>query len=88
MMQPMMIWLAIIIEAAIQNYLDMGILLAIQLMNASISFYETTKAGKAVAVLKSSLKPTATCKRDGKFQNIDATLLVPGDTVLLASGGE
>ena len=81
-----MIWLAIVIEAAITNYLDMGILLGIQFVNASISFYETTKAGDAVAALKSSLKPTATCKRDGKFQVMDATLLVPGDTVLLASG--
>ena len=81
-----MIWLAILIEAAITNYLDMGILFGIQVVNASISFYETTKAGDAVAALKSSLKPTATCKRDGKFQVMDATLLVPGDTVLLASG--
>lgn len=83
---PIMIWLAILVEAAIGNYLDMGILLGIQFVNASISFYETTKAGDAVAALKSSLKPTATCKRDGKFQVMDATLLVPGDTVLLASG--
>lgn len=84
--KPNMIWISIIIEAAIQNFLDMGILLGIQFVNAFISFYETTKAGNAVAALKSSLKPAATCKRDGKFQVIDATLLVPGDTVLLASG--
>eukprot|EP00550_Attheya_septentrionalis_P012810 CAMPEP_0198306192 /NCGR_PEP_ID=MMETSP1449-20131203/58292_1 /TAXON_ID=420275 /ORGANISM="Attheya septentrionalis, Strain CCMP2084" /LENGTH=1024 /DNA_ID=CAMNT_0044008741 /DNA_START=78 /DNA_END=3152 /DNA_ORIENTATION=- len=83
---PIMIWIAIIIEAAISNFLDMGILLAIQLTNASISFYETTKAGNAVAALKSSLKPVATCKRDGNWNTMDATLLVPGDLVLLASG--
>ena len=83
---PIMIWIAIIIEAAIANYLDMGILLAIQCINASISFYETTKAGNAVAALKNSMKPSATCKRDGKWGTIDATLLVPGDLVLLASG--
>ena len=83
---PIMIWIAILIEAAIANYLDMGILLAIQFINASISFYETTKAGDAVAALKNSMKPSATCKRDGKWSTIDATLLVPGDLVLLASG--
>lgn len=81
-----MIWIAVIIEVAIQNFLDMGLLLAIQFINASISIYETTKAGNAIAALKSSLKPTATCKRDGTFQVLDATELVPGDTVLLASG--
>ena len=48
--------------------------------------YETTKAGDAVAALKASLKPTATVKRDGKWQTIDASMLVPGDMVLLASG--
>lgn len=50
------------------------------------SYYETTKAGDAVAALKASLKPLATVKRDGKWQNMDASLLVPGDLVLLGSG--
>ena len=83
---PIMIWVAIVIELAIGNYLDMFILLVIQFSNAFISYYETTKAGDAIAALRSSLKPTATCKRDGRFQVIDAALLVPGDTVLLGSG--
>ena len=39
-----------------------------------------------MAALKASLKPQATVKRDGKWQNMDAGLLVPGDLVLLASG--
>ena len=83
---PIMIWLAIIIEIGIGNYLDMGILLMIQFTNASISFYETNKASNAIAALKSSLKPTATCKRDGEWKVIDARELVPGDTVMLGSG--
>jgi H+-transporting ATPase len=83
---PIMIWLAILIEVAIGNYLDMAILLAIQFLNASISFYEINKAGNAVGALKSSLKPFATCKRDGEWAVIDASILVPGDTILLGSG--
>lgn len=39
--------------------------------------YETTKAGDAVAALKKTLKPNATCKRNGKWETMDATLLVP-----------
>merc|ERR1712054_236383 len=54
--------------------------------NASIGFYETTKAADAVDALKKSLKPKATVKRDGKWQVIDGTTVVPGDMVLLASG--
>eukprot|EP00596_Hydrurales_sp_CCMP1899_P000338 CAMPEP_0119040160 /NCGR_PEP_ID=MMETSP1177-20130426/10002_1 /TAXON_ID=2985 /ORGANISM="Ochromonas sp, Strain CCMP1899" /LENGTH=917 /DNA_ID=CAMNT_0007004925 /DNA_START=408 /DNA_END=3161 /DNA_ORIENTATION=- len=81
-----MIWVAAIIEVAIGNYPDFGILIAIQLINAGLGFYEVVKAGDAVAALKSSLKPLATAKRDGIWKNIDATTVVPHDLVLLASG--
>jgi H+-transporting ATPase len=83
---PIMIWLAIIIEAIIENWPDFGILFCIQMANASLGYYEITKAGDAVAALKASLKPVATVKRDGKWTNMDAALVVPGDLVLLAAG--
>ena len=85
---PIMIWIAIAVEGGIENYPDMGILLGIQFMNASLSFYEITKAGNAVAALKNSLKPTCSVKRAGKWlDNYDSTLLVPGDLVKLCIGG-
>jgi H+-transporting ATPase len=83
---PLMIWLACIVELAIESYLDFGILLTIQFANATIGFYEITKSGNAIAALKNSVKPTAYVKRDGRFQNIDASYLVPGDLVSLANG--
>ena len=42
---PIMIWIAVVVEAGIQNWIDFGILLFIQFANASIGFYEITKAG-------------------------------------------
>jgi H+-transporting ATPase len=86
--QPMalMIWLAAIIEAALGNYPDMAILFFILFANASIAFYEITKSGNAVAALRASLKPLATVKRDGTWKTQDASTLVPGDLVLLATG--
>lgn len=83
---PLMIWVAILIEAIIQSWPDFGILLFIQIANGSIGYYEIVKAGDAVAALKASLKPTATVKRDGKWQTMNAALVVPGDLVLLAVG--
>ena len=83
---PLMIWLAAIIEAILFKWMDMSILLGIQLTNASIAFYETSKAGDAVAALKASLRPEATVNRDGKWKSIDASMIVPGDKVLLATG--
>jgi H+-transporting ATPase len=42
---PIMIWIAALTEAGIENWPDMGILLAIQFTNASLGYYEITKAG-------------------------------------------
>jgi H+-transporting ATPase len=53
---PIMIWMAAIVEAGIENFADMAILLFIQFANATIGFYEITKAGDAVAALKASLQ--------------------------------
>ena len=64
----------------------MGILLGIQFITAAFSFYEASKADDAVDALKASLKPLATVKRDGRWQNIDRAALVPGDLVKLAAG--
>lgn len=95
---PIMIWLAIFVEIGITianqvtegspgtNWIDAIILLAIQFINATLGWYETIKAADAVAALKASLKPKATVKRDGKWQEMDATLVVPGDLVLLCAG--
>ncbi len=81
-----MIWLAAIVEFAIENFVDGGILLGILFLNATIGFYELNKAGDAVAALKRSLQATATVKRDGSFKKIAAAELVPQDCVLLAAG--
>ncbi len=83
---PIMIWIASLVEATLENFTDMSILLLIQFANASIAFYEVVKSGDAVAALKASLKPEATVKRDDKWKVINASGLVPGDLVLLGSG--
>jgi len=85
---PLMIWAAAIITIILGGYVDFAVLTAINLGNAALSFYETTKAGDAIAALKASLRPTATVKRDGKWvSGFDATQLVPGDLIELHAGG-
>ena len=83
---PIMLWSAAILEFKLGNYAGVGILLGFQFINAGLSYYETSKAGNVVAAWKASLKPLAFVKRDGRWQNMDATLLVPGDLVKLAAG--
>ena len=82
-----MIWVAIVVEGILKKWPDMGILFALQFINGGVGFYESIKAGNAVAALKASLKPQAHCKRDGKWVTMDSSGLVPGDLVLLGSGG-
>ena len=88
---PCMIWLAIAVELALSavfgaNWPDFGVLMGLQFINGTLSFYEANKAGNAVAALKASLKPNAVVKRDGKWQNMDAGIVVPGDLVMLGAG--
>mmetsp|Transcript_12052 Transcript_12052/g.21478 ORF Transcript_12052/g.21478 Transcript_12052/m.21478 type:complete len:965 (+) Transcript_12052:165-3059(+) len=83
---PIMIWIAILIEAVLENWPDMYILCGLQAINGGVGFYEMVKAGNAVAALKASLQPKAICHRDGQFKNMNATLLVPGDLVILGAG--
>eukprot|EP00301_Raphidiophrys_heterophryoidea_P025115 c8348_g1_i1.p1 GENE.c8348_g1_i1~~c8348_g1_i1.p1 ORF type:complete len:1041 (+),score=160.95 c8348_g1_i1:167-3124(+) len=83
---PIMIWIAAAIELGIENWPDAAILLGIQFSNATLAFYETNKAGNAVAALKAAMKPEATVKRDGAWIKIDASRCVPGDLCLLGSG--
>jgi len=84
---PIIIWIAAITEFVILDYTDGIILICINLLNASLSFYEANKAGNAVEALKNSLKPTAIVKRDGVWDHqFDATKIVPGDLVELVVG--
>lgn len=83
---PIALWIAIIVEFSLENWPDGGILLFIQFANATIGWYETTKAGDAVAALKKSLKPRANVFRNNNWLDIDAADLVPGDKIKLGSG--
>ena len=70
-----MIWIAIGIEAALGKWMDMSILLAIQMANASIAFYETTKSGDAVAALKVPHPAQRSCSKiytGSKKSNLNA----------------
>jgi len=83
---PIMIWVAVIIEAALKHPDDCGVLLFIQFFNATLGYKEITSAGDAVAALKKTLQARAEVFRDGRWCVVSATEVVPGDMVKLASG--
>jgi len=89
---PLMIWAAVVlelVEALMDDpvyWLDVGVLLVLQLLNVVVGFYEELQAGNAIASLKKSLKPEATVKRNGRAMTVNAAEVVPGDIVLLGAG--
>ena len=89
-----MIWIAILAEAvngivlkASDNWTDVGVLFGLQLVNGLVGWFEERKASDAIAALKKSLAPMAHVKRDGKWSELAAVELVPGDIVSLVLGG-
>ncbi|KAG0501286.1 hypothetical protein HPP92_001358 [Vanilla planifolia] len=68
------------------DYHDFVGILVLLIINSTISFIEENNAGNAAAALMSRLAPKAKALRDGKWNEIDASLLVPGDVIGIKLG--
>ncbi|TRO53593.1 plasma-membrane proton-efflux P-type ATPase [Candidatus Bathyarchaeota archaeon] len=83
---PFMIEAAVIMSAIIQRWPDFGIILTLLMVNAVVGFWQEHKAGNAIELLKQRLAIKARVLRDGKWQEMPAGKLVPGDIVRLRMG--
>ncbi|BDZ68233.1 hypothetical protein GCM10025860_16810 [Methanobacterium ferruginis] len=83
---PWMIEIAIILAAVIQHWEDVYIIGALLLLNAGVGFWQERKAGNAIELLKKKLALKARVLRDGKWLEISARELVPGDVIHLRLG--
>jgi H+-transporting ATPase len=81
-----MLELIIVLSLVLRKYPDVGIVAALLVMNAVISFLEERKAAGAVEALKKELRINARILRDGAWTAIPARNLVPGDVVRLRAG--
>jgi magnesium-transporting ATPase (P-type) len=77
---------AAVLTAALGEWMDTWVILAVVLANAVVGFVQEGKAEGALAGIRSLLSPTARVVRDGKPMELDAADLVPGDIVRLESG--
>ncbi|WP_176082087.1 cation-transporting P-type ATPase [Paraburkholderia tropica] len=75
-----------LVTAVLRHWLDTCVLLAAVLVNVAIGFIQEGKAESALEAIRSMLSPHATAIRHGERVTVDATQLVPGDIVVLASG--
>ncbi len=83
---PWMIEVAAILSAMVKHWEDFTIITILLLVNAVVDFYQESKALNALKVLKDKLARKALVLRDGKWQQIDAKEIVPGDIVKVKIG--
>jgi magnesium-transporting ATPase (P-type) len=79
--------IAAVVTFFLQEYKDTGVIGAVLLLNAIIGFIQEYKAEKQVRALKKMVVAKARVLRDGKEVEINGEEVVPGDIVVLASGG-
>ncbi|KAF6170312.1 hypothetical protein GIB67_043002, partial [Kingdonia uniflora] len=68
------------------DYHDFIGILVLLIINSTISFIEENNAGNAAAALMARLAPKAKVFRDGKWNEEDATVLVPEDIISIKLG--
>ncbi|KAJ3337212.1 plasma membrane H+-ATPase, partial [Gonapodya sp. JEL0774] len=74
------------IAAGLQRWIDLGVITALLLLNASVGFIQEYQAGNVVDSLKSALALKATVVRGGVRKEVEAKNLVPGDVIAVTEG--
>jgi H+-transporting ATPase len=83
---PFMIEAAVILSAIINHWEDFGIIFVLLMLNAFVGFFQERKADDAIELLKQRLALSARALRDGKWVELPAKELVPGDVVRVRLG--
>lgn len=83
---PWMLEATIAIQILLHKSGEALIVAALLVFNAAISFVEEGKANRALELLQTRLTTRARVRRDGRWQSIPASSLVPGDRVHLRMG--
>lgn len=77
---------AAVIKAVMGDWLDVGVIMAVVVINAIIGYIQEGRAEKALAGIRGMLSSEASVLRDGGWDTVPAAELVPGDVVRLMPG--
>ncbi len=75
-----------VVTAALDHWVDTGVIIGVVVINAMIGFIQEGKAEKALDAIRKMLSLHATVLRGGRRTTVAAEQLVPGDVVVLTSG--
>jgi Ca2+-transporting ATPase len=84
-----MVWVllgAAVISAISREWADVGIILAIVLLNGVLGFVQEFRAEKSLNALKQLASPMSKVIRNGRAQVLPSSELVPGDLIELEAG--
>ncbi|MFW9998078.1 MAG: plasma-membrane proton-efflux P-type ATPase [Candidatus Odinarchaeota archaeon] len=83
---PWMIEVAALLSAINNDWEEFFIIFSLLILNAVVGFWQEHKAGNAIENLKKRLALNARALRDGKWTQIPARELVPGDIIRVRLG--
>ena len=78
---------AAVVAGIVAEWLDAIIIISIVLGSAALGFFQEYRASTAVAALRARVEVRTRVRRDGRVLDIAAADLVPGDVVILTTGG-
>ncbi len=79
---------AAVVSGVLGEWIDTLVIVVIVLLNAVIGFAQARRADQAIAALRQLAAAQAQVLRDGQPQPVPASMLVPGDIVLLEAGNQ
>ncbi len=83
---PWMIEIAAALSLGLQHWVDFIIIVILLGFNSIVGFFQEHQATSAIEALKKNLALKAKTKRDGKWQEVEASKLVPGDIIKVRLG--
>lgn len=84
---PWMLEAAILLQFTLHEYVESLVIAVLLLFNAALGLLQEQRAQATLDALRSQLALLAVVRRDGQWQTLGASELVPGDVVKLTLGG-
>jgi Ca2+-transporting ATPase len=78
--------LAATISFIIDHLIDAYVIISVIVINSAIGFFQERKAERAMSALKKMIVNKSKVYRSGELEEIDSSLLVPGDIIQLDEG--
>ena len=73
-------------SALLGDWIDVGVVVAVVLINAIVGFVQESRADRAIQAVRGMLSTQASVHRDGGWRIVPAETVVPGDVVRLMPG--